>query len=80
MNVLKLVERTYLHDKLRLTTVISHEIENVEVDGSTQIVNVGEEAVFLSIADELGKKTRIVKGFVEVSVACVGVLVSQSIS
>ncbi|GMT10244.1 hypothetical protein PFISCL1PPCAC_1541, partial [Pristionchus fissidentatus] len=44
------------------------EIENVEVDGSAHVVNVGEEAVLLTLLDEFVEEARVVEGLVEVAV------------
>lgn len=46
-----------LHDVLGLR--VNHGLHNVEVDNSTQIVDVGNENVFLAGGNEFLKKTRV---------------------
>lgn len=43
-------------------------VEDVEVDGGSQVVNVGEEDVLLALFDELIEKTRVLEGLIEVTV------------
>jgi hypothetical protein len=45
------------HDVLGLR--IDHGLHNVEINNGTQIVDVGNENVFLSSGNELGEETRV---------------------
>jgi hypothetical protein len=45
------------HDVLGLG--VDHGLHDVEINNGTQVVDVGNENVFLSSGDELGKETRV---------------------
>lgn len=49
-----------LHDVFGLS--IHHGLEDVEIDYSTKVVNVGDEDVLLACSDELVKEARVAEG------------------
>jgi len=55
-----------LHDVLGLR--VDHLLQDVEVDGGSQVVDVGDEDVLLSGSDELVEQSRVVQGVHDVSV------------
>jgi hypothetical protein len=43
-------------------------VEDVEINSGTQVVNVGDEEVFLALFNELIKKTRVINRFIQITV------------
>ena len=52
-----------------LPVVADHHVEDVQVHRGAQVVNVGDEAVFLARLDKLIQEAGVVEGLVKVSVS-----------
>lgn len=80
--VLVLNQRSTLHVSSRLVRYFHHElmahaivlrfaqqaVEDAEVDGRAQVVDVGEEKILAALLDELLQQPRVLEGLVEVTV------------
>ena len=56
-----------LHDELPV--VADDHVEDVEVHGGAEVVNVGDEAVFLPLLHQLLQQSAVGEGLVKVAVA-----------
>ena len=56
-----------LHDELPV--VADDHVEDVEVHGGAEVVNVGDEAVLLTLLHQLLQQPAVVEGLVKVAVA-----------
>lgn len=56
-----------LHQELGLC--VNHMLQDVDVDGSSQVVNIGDENVFLASCEKLVEETRVGEGVVQVTVS-----------
>jgi hypothetical protein len=39
-------------------------MKNVEINSSTQVINIGNEKIFFTLSNKLIKKTRVIDGFI----------------
>lgn len=47
---------------------LDHVVEDVEIDGSAEVIDVGDKEILLTLAEQLIEETRVIKGLVQVTV------------